>query len=83
MTASTTIDSQVIDGVTYYQATSRGVSYVAHEICGKWFVSSHRLALGPRHIGGGRYYDDVAAVAAGCKAFAGLDVLLQADAIAN
>jgi hypothetical protein len=72
------IETTIHDGKPYYSATSRGVSYCAHELGGRWFVSSRRLALGRSNIGGGRYYETLADVAAGCKAFAGLDLLLAA-----
>jgi hypothetical protein len=69
--------SQGENGTMYYTATHRGVEYCAHELCGKWFVSSRRLALGPSHIGGGKWYDTAQGVALGCKAFSGLDLLLS------
>lgn len=76
------ITSEVIDGVTYYSATRRGSLYTAYQTsAGSWFVASHRLALGRFHVGGGKYYDDLAHLAASCKAFAGLDLLLSAEAV--
>lgn len=77
ITCNSGITCELIDGVTYYTAIRRGVEYTAYKTSGgDWWVSSHRLALG-RHIGGGKYYADLEAVAAGCKAFAGLAVLLN------
>lgn len=70
------ITAETIDGVTYYTTTRRGVEYTAYLLCGQWFVASHRAALGPRHIGGGRYYKDLDDLATGCKAFAALPVFL-------
>lgn len=70
------ITASEIDGRTYYTATRNGVEYCAGQLGEGWFVSSCRLALGRRHIGGGKHYADLAAVAAGCKAFAGLDTLV-------
>ncbi len=43
----------------------------------QWFVSSQRQALGPRHIGGGRYYQDIEDLAIHCKAFAALPALIH------
>lgn len=71
------IQTQTLDGVTYYTTTRRGVEYTAHQLCGQWFVASHRAALGPRHIGGGRYYKTIDDLANGCKAFAALPALLS------
>lgn len=68
------ITSEKIDGKTYYTAIYRGVEYCAGRLGDGWFVSSRRLSLG-RHVGGGKYYANLVAVAAGCKAFLGLDML--------
>lgn len=76
MTTCQMIEQSVVDGMTFYTATARGVQYTAYELGGRWFVASHRLALGRRHIGGGKYYDTLADVARGCKALAGLDLLV-------
>lgn len=71
------ITTELLDGVTYYTATRRGVEYTAYKtFSGDWFVASNRLALG-RHIGGGKYYKNAEAIAEGCKAFAGLAILLS------
>ncbi|MBT2793820.1 hypothetical protein [Paraburkholderia strydomiana] len=64
------------DGSTYYQTLWRGVAYTAHEAGSRWFVATHRLALGRHHIGGGRYYDSLQELSIGCKAFAGPAALL-------
>lgn len=72
------IQAHTIDGKTYYSATARGVEYTAHLNAAGWFVSSRRLSLGRRHIGGGKYYDSLEALSSGCKAFAALDVLVAA-----
>ncbi len=73
------ITTEIIDGVTYYAATRRGVEYTAYfsEAVGAWFVSTHRLALGRQHIGGGRYYKTIGELAQAVKAFVGLDLLIQ------
>ncbi|WP_153133211.1 hypothetical protein [Dechloromonas hortensis] len=71
------ITAQTLDGVTYYTTTRRGVEYTAYVLGGQWFVASHRATLGPRHVGGGRYYQDLDALANGCKAFAALPVFLS------
>lgn len=75
---SKAITAETIDGVTYYTTERRGVIYTANQTAGgNWWVSSHRKALGRMHIGGGRYYESLDALAAGCKAFAGLPILLS------
>lgn len=72
------ITASEIDGRTYYTATRAGVEYCAGRLGDAWYVSSRRLALGRFNTGGGKHYADLAAVAAGCKAFAGLDALVEA-----
>lgn len=74
------ITAETHNDKTSYTAVSRGVSYNAFPCGDQWFVSSHRVALGRRHIGGGKYYPTLQAVAAGCKAFAGLDALVAGAA---
>jgi hypothetical protein len=71
------IQASEIEGKTYYTAVARGVEYTAFEQVGGWFVASHRQALGRRHIGGGKHYETLAEVSAKCKAFAGLDLLVN------
>lgn len=83
MTTTTTID-----GSTYITATARGTEYTLMRLADAWFVSSRRLTLGRSHIGGGKHYETLAEVAAGCKAFGteedlmrtvfGLDLVLTA-----
>lgn len=83
MATAELITTEVIDEVTFYTATRRGVEYTAYRtLGGDWFVASNRLALG-RHIGGGKYYKDAEAIAEGCKAFAGLALLLSIDPAAT
>lgn len=79
--ATQLITAEVIDGNTYYTAEARGVSYCAYQstATGRWWVSSRRLSLGRFNPGGGKWYGSVAEVAAGCKAFAALDVLLATE----
>ena len=72
------ITCETLDGVSYYSTTRRGVHYCAckqHD-SDQWWVSTHRVALGSMHIGGGRYYRDLNDLAANCKAFAALPALL-------
>lgn len=77
------IQASNIEGKTYYTAIARGVEYTACEskVTNNWFVYTRRLALGRSNMGGVRYYESVEALAANCKAFAGLDVLLAAEAL--
>lgn len=81
VTNSQLITAETLDGVTYYTTERRGVIYTANATTGgSWWVSSHRKALGRNHIGGGRYYNDINALAAGCKAFAGLPIFISLTA---
>ena len=84
MTTQTIITAEVLEGTTYYSAIARGTEYTAYQskAIGEWWCGSRRLGMGRRHIGGGKWYPTLEALAQGCKAFAGLDVLLTADAIA-
>jgi hypothetical protein len=77
MATTALITASEHEGKTYYTAVARGTEYCAFECAGQWFVSSRRLALGRSNVGGGRYYATLADVAAGCKALAGLDLLLS------
>lgn len=73
------ITAETIDGQTYYYATRRGVRYMAY--CGPsgWGVNTHRLSLGPRNVGGFKYYSGPAEISEKVKAFAGLELLLSAE----
>ena len=72
------ITSETIDGTTYYSTVRRGVEYTAYLTSGgNWWLGTVRLALGRSHVGGGRYYPDLPALAAGCKAFADLPAMLE------
>ena len=73
MTATTTIN-----GSKYITATARGTEYTLMRLGDAWFVSSRRLALGRGNIGGGKHYDTLAEVAAGCKAFGIEEDLMRA-----
>jgi len=73
MTATITID-----GSTYITATARGTEYTLMRLGDAWFVSSRRQALGRGHIGGGKYYNTLTEVAAGCKAFGTEEDLMRA-----
>lgn len=75
---SQAITRETLDGVSYYSTSRRGVHYCAYKQhdSDQWWVSTHRIGLGPLHIGGGRYYRDLNDLAANCKAFAALPALL-------
>jgi hypothetical protein len=75
------ISAETIDGVTYYSITRRGVEYLAYCSLSGWGVSTRRLALGRRHVGGFKYYDSVEQLADTVKAFRGLDLLLAAPGV--
>lgn len=66
------------EGKTYYTAVSRGVEYTACPSSdGRYWVASRRLSLGRWNTGGGKYYENLEAVAQGCKAFTCLDALVN------
>ena len=69
---------KVLHAVLHFSTTRRGVHYCAYKQhdSDQWWVSTHRVGLGPLHIGGGRYYRDLNDLAANCKAFAALPALL-------
>lgn len=76
-----TITAEIHEGVVYYTTERRGVVYTAfRESIGSWWVASHRKSLGPWHIGGGRRYETLADLAAGCKAFADLPEAIELEA---
>ena len=63
------VTTETHNGEKFYTAVHRGTEYTLMKQCDAWFVASHRLALGRSNTGGGKHYDTLAAVAAGCKAF--------------
>lgn len=75
---SRAITRETLDGVSYYTTRRAGVDYCAckQNDSDQWWVSTHRVGLGPLHIGGGRYYRDLNDLAANCKAFIALPALL-------
>lgn len=76
---STTIEKSEHEGVTYYTTIRRGVEYCAYfcSVVGKWFVSSHRVALGKFNSGSGKYYENIE----DCKAFAALPTMVRIGAL--
>lgn len=73
------IQKTTIDGCDYYTSTRAGVEYTAMKDSVGWGVASRRLALGRFNIGGFKRYPSLAALAEGCKAMRGLDLLLSDD----
>lgn len=69
------------DGRKYFQATARGVSYTASKDAGGWHVHSHRLALGRHNVGSVKRFPSLSDLANTCKAFKGLDTLVDAQAV--
>lgn len=63
------------DGKLYITAQHRGTEYCLMRLGDAWFVGSKRLGLGRYNIGGGKHYETLADVAAGCKAFGGIENL--------
>lgn len=74
--ARATIAASVIDGVTYYTTTRRGVEYTAYTTRGTWQVITRRLALGRFNPGGCKHFDDIKTLCEMVKAFSGLDLLI-------
>lgn len=79
MQALTVIERTIANNGQLFVTTQyRGTEYCLQRLAGAWFVGTRRLALGNAHkMGGGRYFETLAAVAAGCKAF-GSEADLQA-----
>lgn len=76
------IEQTTIEGRNYFTATARGVEYTAGRDSIGWGVWSRRLALGRSNVGGFKRYPSLEALAQGCKAFRGLDALVDAQAVA-
>jgi hypothetical protein len=77
------ITVQVSAGLKSYSTVRRGVTYWTYRtsLGGQWYVGTHRIALGKRHGGGGRYFATLADVAANVKAFAALPALIELGAL--
>lgn len=71
------IEVQKFAGRDYYKTTVRGVEYIASRDSYGWGVATRRLAFGRRHIGEFKRYGSLAELAARCKAFAGLDKIIN------
>lgn len=76
------IQQTTTDGRDYFTTTRRGVEYTAMRQGDAWGVASRRLALGRWNVGGFRHYATLGDLEAGCKAFAGLSLLVNAPAVA-
>lgn len=74
------IEQTTHDGRDYYAATRAGIRYTASRDVIGWTVHSHRLALGRFNAGSVKRFDSLASLAATCKAFKGLDVLVEGGA---
>lgn len=72
------INTEVINGTTYYSAERRGVLYTAYhsEATNTWQCLTHRKALGRSNPGGCRHYETVALLAQKEPVFFGLDRLI-------
>jgi len=69
-------------GPLTFATTARGVNYHAQlMVNGRWVVLSHRIALGPRHIGGSKWFNTLDELEAGVKAFKGLASLNALDKV--
>jgi hypothetical protein len=72
-----TIKVEVVNNKKYFTAIYKGTEYTLYELCGDWFLSTRRLALGKSNIGGGKYFDTLKAVSEGCKAFGDVETLTK------
>lgn len=69
-------------GRVYYSTTRRGIDYVASCDVYGWFVRTQCRALRRAMMGGGvKRYKSLADLSANCKAFAGLDVLVESEGV--
>lgn len=58
-----------------FSVTYKGTAYYASTIAGRWCVVSTRQSTRAAGFGQSRWFDDLAAVEAGLKAFSGLSAL--------
>lgn len=67
------------DGVIYYSTIYRGIKYFTYYMQSReeWCLSSQRLALGPYHIGGYKFYKTIDDLCKSCKAFQHLNALIN------
>jgi hypothetical protein len=73
------IQAETFNGITYYSAEARGVSYSARiDPLGRWEVFSRRLALSAARMGGTvRHFSSLTEMANAIRAYRGLDLLLE------
>lgn len=65
----------IANGNKYTTVVHRGTEYTLMRQGGAWGVATRRLALGRFNAGGFKYFPTLEAVKAGCKAFAGADLV--------
>lgn len=82
MQTNTAIEQTTIEGRDYYTAVRAGVEYTAMKDSSGWGVATRRLALGRFNTGGFKRYPSLAELAHGCRAFRGLDALVDVQAVA-
>jgi hypothetical protein len=66
---------EVHNGTVYLTTEYRGTEYTLRRSQWGWELSTRRLALGRFNMGGFKRFETLDAVQAGCKAFAGVDLL--------
>ena len=68
-----------INGKRYFETVARGVAYCVtySEVGERWEVRTNRLALGRSNMGGIKFFPTLADAERGCKAIAGLSIVLQ------
>lgn len=75
MATSTTVT--YLNSSPYITTIARGTEYTLMRSSDQWYLATRRIALGPRHMGSGRYFKTLAEVAQGCKAFGDLANLIK------
>lgn len=70
------IEKKIVDGVTWYTTTYRGVEYsLKRDNYGRgWELWSKRKSLGPMNVGNIRYFSTLDSLKKSTKAFSGLEL---------
>lgn len=72
------LEVTVNNGKKYITVVYRGSEYTLYELCGDWFVSTRRKALGKSNAGSGKYFKTLDDVSKNCKAFGCVENLINA-----
>lgn len=71
------IESEVINGVTYYSMTARGIQYTLHQTNNEWQLHSKRLALGHLNPGSYKFFLTLPELEQKIKSFKGIAALIN------